>query len=120
MHVVYATVQVLFTTVVARTLLRVIAIAMETGMTPWAFVAVLAQRMRTQMVSATMQMTVLDSWMLAEFAMAQVKSTRVDVPTFPKAIVIATETKQMLLAIAVVHVHQMLTMMEFVTMSMIV
>jgi hypothetical protein len=57
MHAVYATVQVLYTTVVARTPLRVTAIAMETGWTPWAFVAVLAQRMRTQMVSATMQMT---------------------------------------------------------------
>jgi len=92
MPVAFAMVLVIFTSAVALTLLKATAIAMVTNWTHWAFAEALAMQMQMQTVSATMQMSVWVLWMLAAFAMVQVMFTNAGVPTFLKAIAIATET----------------------------
>jgi len=78
----FATVLVRFTSAVALTLLKAIAIAMVTNWTHWVFAEALAMQMQMPMVFATMQMSVWVLWMLAAFAMVQVKFTNAvaDIP----------------------------------------
>jgi hypothetical protein len=96
-----------FTSAVAPTFPRVIAIATETNWTPWAHVGVLARQMWTQTEFAMTPMIASVNWMLAAFATDQARFMNAVVKKCQKAIVIVTVMWLMPLENAEDHALQM-------------
>ena len=107
--------QVRSTNVDAMTFLRVIATAMETKKTPWAFAVVIALLMQTTTTSATMWTTALEPSTPAEFAMAQAPFSNAVAQKSLPVIATVTVTKKTPLASAEEPAQQMQTATAFVT-----
>ena len=113
-----ATAPVRFTNADVQTFLKAIATATETSLMRSANAAETVKRTPMPMAFVMTWMIVLENSTLAAYAMVQVRSSRVDVQAFLKAIATAMATNSMPWAFVAAVAQKTLMRMAFVTMSM--